>query len=44
MPVNTVPACTVVAMVREGLFGPFTHITRKSERPQLGIMHVIVAG
>ena len=35
VPVNTVPACTVVAVVRERLCGLFTRIARMSERPQL---------
>ena len=39
VPVNTVPAGTVAAMVRKRLFGLFTRITRMSERPQLGIMN-----
>jgi len=36
VPVNTVPACTEMAMVGRRLFGLFTHTTRMSERPQLG--------
>jgi len=35
VPVNTVPAYTVVAVVGERLFGLFTRIARMSERPQL---------
>ena len=42
MPVNTVPASTEMPMVGKRLFGLFTRIHQMSERPQLGIMHVIL--
>jgi hypothetical protein len=35
--VNTVPACTEMAMVGRRPFGLFTRITRMSERPQFGM-------
>jgi hypothetical protein len=37
VPVNTVLACTVVAMVGRRIFGLLTGMTRMSERPQLGM-------
>jgi hypothetical protein len=37
VPVNTVLACTVVAMVGRRVFGLLTGMTRMSERPQLGM-------